>query len=89
MAVFSDVKHIILSKLKLVDKVHRLAVSMCSYWVTGVSTKTGDRLRGMMNGTISTPESISGLGAGVGGKTMGTEIPINNDLVEVGGVFGK
>ena len=73
-AGFSDVKSITLSTLKLVDKVHRLAVSMGSYGVSEVNTGAVEHVGGMVNGTNLASVSIAVSGASGGGRTMGSRL---------------
>ena len=58
---------------------------MGSYGASELSGGVG----GMMNGTCLTLGSVAGLGASGGGRTLGAEIGINNELVEVGGFFRR
>ena len=43
----------------------------------------------MVNGTILTSGAVAGMGASGGGRIMGAETGVNNELVEVGGVFSR
>ena len=78
-AGFFDVKSTAYITLELVNKVHRLAVSMGIYEVSEVSTRAGRRV----NGAGLTPRSVAGSGASVGGMIMGVEARVHNELVEV------
>ena len=77
---FFNVKSIAYIILELVNKVHRLVVGMGSYGVSEVGTLAGRR----MNGAGLTPRSVTGSGAGRGGRIMGAEARVHNELVEVG-----
>ena len=48
-------------------------------------TGAGERVDGMVNGTNLTLRPIEGSGASGGGRIMGVETGVNNELVEVAG----
>ena len=81
VAGISNVKIIAYITLELVDKVHRLAISMSSYGVSEV----GERAAGRVNGAGLTPGSVAGFGATGGGRIMEVETSLHNKL----GVCGK
>ena len=49
-----------------------------------VGTGTGERVHGMGNGTYFTQGPFAGPGASGGGRIMGVEIGVNNELMDVG-----
>ena len=59
--------------MELVDKVHRLAVSMGSYGISEVGTWAGGRVDRRVNWAGLTTGSVAGSGAGGGGRIMGAE----------------
>ena len=60
---------------------------MGSDGVIGVSAEAGERVGGMVNGTGFTLRSIARSRACGGGRSVGTETCIDNELVEVGGFW--
>ena len=65
-AGFSNVKSFADITLELVDEVHGFAVSMGGYGVSEAHTGAGERVGGIVNGTILAPGSR----ASGGGSTM-------------------
>ena len=61
---------------------------MSSDGVSEVSAGAGERVGGVVNGTNLALGSIAGSGACGGGRSLGAETHVNNELAEVGG-FGK
>ena len=57
---------------------------MGGYGVGEVSTGTGEQVDRIENETNLTPRPIAGSGAGGGGRIMGAETGVNNELEEVG-----
>ena len=53
--------------------------------VSDVSAGAGEGVGRMVNGTSHTSGSIARLGACGGGSSVGAEIRVDNELVEVGG----
>ena len=54
-----------------------------------VNAGAGKQVRRMVNGTGFTLGSIARLGACEDGSSMGAETCIDNEMAEVGGVFGR
>ena len=62
---------------------------MGSYGVSDISAGAVEGVGGIMYGTGLTSGSITMLGAYRGGRSMGAETHIDNELAEVRGVFGR
>ena len=60
---------------------------MASDAVSEFGAGAGERVGGMMNDTNLALGSIAGLGAGWGGRSVGVETSVHNELAEVGGFF--
>ena len=75
----------VLSTSQLVDKVHGLAVSMGSYVVSDVIAEAGEGVGGILSGTGLTSGSIARSGTCGGGRSVGVETRIDNELADVGG----
>ena len=60
---------------------------MGSNGVSEVGAKTGERVSGKVNGTSLVSGSIAGLGAYGGGRPVGVETCVHNELVDVKEVF--
>ena len=58
---------------------------MDSDGISDVSAGDGKGVGGMVNGTGLTSRSIAGPGARGGGRSVGVEISVHNELAEVGG----
>ena len=58
---------------------------MGSDWVSEVGAGGGERVGGMVNGTSLESGSIAGPGACGGGRPVGAETCVHNELAEVGG----
>ena len=58
---------------------------MSSYGVSDISAGAGEGVCGMLNGTDLTLRSIARLGAYEGGRSVGVDTFIKNEMVEVGG----
>ena len=63
------------------------AVTMGSDGVSEVGAGAGEILGRMKNGTSLASGSIAGPGACWGGRSVGAETSVHNELVEVGGFF--
>ena len=60
---------------------------MGSDGVSEIGAGAGERVGGTVNGTSLASEPIAGLGAGGGGRSVGTETSVHNELAEVGRFF--
>ena len=60
---------------------------MASNGVSEVGAGAGERVVRMVNGTSLASGSIAGPGGGGGGRSVGAETSVHNELAEVGGFF--